>query len=241
MKMKNIGLLTCFLDNCGACLQAYALQKTINSFGCTCVIVKYVEPNGYDKRTWPRKFFAKIVKNQFFLWALSPFSASFRKRYFEKKRSIRFQKFRDKWLIFTRKSFYSYQELEKYKFDFDAFVAGSDQIWNPTFYDGNNRAYFLDFASLGIPRIAYAPSIGISAMPREYSQDFSLLLNKFTCLSAREEQGVEIISKYTSKKCSLVCDPTLLLTGEQWAAAFGIQQTKKITFFYIYLAKGHII
>lgn len=225
--MKKVGLLTCFLDNCGACLQAYALQETIDSFGCTCYIVKYVEPDGYDKRKWPRKVISETVRNPYVLKLLSFVSPAFKERYFGKIRHLRFVRFRKKMLHFTKRTFFAFQELVDYNFDFDYFVAGSDQIWNPTFYSGNNRAYFLDFVPHNTPRIAYAPSIGISAMPLEYADDFSHLINQFSYLSAREAKGVDIISKYTSKKCQLVCDPTLLLTGEQWANSFHIHPQKQ--------------
>jgi hypothetical protein len=50
-KGKTIGLLTCFLDNCGACLQAYALQSVIQSLGYDVQIIKYTEPGGYYDTT----------------------------------------------------------------------------------------------------------------------------------------------------------------------------------------------
>lgn len=39
--MKTVGLLTCYLDNFGACLQAYALQNAIEALGYKCEIVRY--------------------------------------------------------------------------------------------------------------------------------------------------------------------------------------------------------
>ena len=36
--MNKVGLTTCFLDNYGACLQAYALSNIIESLGYDCEI-----------------------------------------------------------------------------------------------------------------------------------------------------------------------------------------------------------
>ena len=52
------------------------------------------------------------------------------------------------------------KNLPKLAKQFDYFVAGSDQIWNPGFFWGNDPYFFLQFARPE-QRIAYAPSIGI--------------------------------------------------------------------------------
>jgi Polysaccharide pyruvyl transferase. len=225
--MRKVALVTCFLDNCGACLQAYALQSSIQKFGLTCEIIKYIGPDGYDHRTLPRRIISGLAKNRFTFGFLSLFSSKIKGKYYIKTKSLKFDRFRRKQLCFTKKRYFSFDELDSAVLDYDGFVAGSDQIWNPTFYNGNNRVYFLDFVKESKPRIAYAPSIGITAIPKEYEDDFRTLVNKFDYLSVREQKGVEIISKYSDRECRLVLDPTLLLTGDEWIKRFKTHNKKR--------------
>ncbi|GEM_PF-5502892 len=37
----NVGLMTCYINNYGACLQAYALQQAIVSGKHNCEIIRY--------------------------------------------------------------------------------------------------------------------------------------------------------------------------------------------------------
>jgi hypothetical protein len=41
MSFMRVGLLTAYVNNYGACLQAYALQNTISMMGYECEIVRY--------------------------------------------------------------------------------------------------------------------------------------------------------------------------------------------------------
>lgn len=97
---------------------------------------------------------------------------------------------------------------------YDFFVAGSDQIWNPIFRHGSSFD-FLAFAPRD-KRIAYAPSFGISYIPYKYKDAYTEWLNGFSYLSVREDAGAQIIESLTSKKVPVLVDPTLLLTKEEW-------------------------
>ena len=49
-----------------------------------------------------------------------------------------------------------------------------------------------------------------------YSKKISTEIEKFKCISVREEQGKKILSNLTSKKCSIVLDPSMLLSAHEW-------------------------
>ena len=51
-KKPMVGLATCFVDNYGACLQAYALQTKIEECGAKCEIIKYIETGEYRKKSF---------------------------------------------------------------------------------------------------------------------------------------------------------------------------------------------
>lgn len=227
--MKKIGLVTCFLDNYGACLQAYALQQSIEDAGFECEIVNYVEPYGYPHRNSLK---GKIKYLPFVRGVYSLMSKEYRNRYIEERK---FDKFRAHYLKIAKKRYETTQEIMGNPPIYDAYVCGSDQIWNPLFYKRNNPVYFLDFVPDGKKRIAYAPSIGISAIPVKYADDFKRLVERMHCISVRENEGKRIIEELTDKSATVVLDPTLLKDGTYWAEiASPINYNEKFIFCYIF-------
>lgn len=98
--------------------------------------------------------------------------------------------------------------------DYDAYICGSDQIWNPT-YGSTGSPYFLQFAP-EYKRIAFAPSFGISRIADELKPLYRKWLNGIPFLSVREDKGAEIIKDLTGREVPVLPDPTLCLTKEQW-------------------------
>lgn len=103
--------------------------------------------------------------------------------------------------------------------DYDCYIVGSDQTWRPKFvYDV--RYYFLSFLPFNYPakRIAYAPSFGTSEW--EYSpkltEECKGYLSKFSAVSVREDDGVELCKKYFEVQATHVLDPTMLLKREDY-------------------------
>lgn len=98
--------------------------------------------------------------------------------------------------------------------EFDYFITGSDQVWNPNFRHGSTID-FLTFAPRH-KRIAYAPSFGISKIPEEYIDRYKTWLSEMYKLSVREEAGAKIIKELTGRDAVVLVDPTLMLTKEKW-------------------------
>jgi hypothetical protein len=103
---------------------------------------------------------------------------------------------------------------------YDAFICGSDQIWNPFICKSNGQAwnepaYFLTFAPEA-KRISYAPSISVPAIPAKLRAEMTALLHEIPYLSTRERQGATLIRELTGREAQVVLDPTLLLSREQW-------------------------
>ena len=102
--------------------------------------------------------------------------------------------------------------------EYDYFIVGSDQVWNPNFwYDEkiNSIARFLRFASKE-KRIAYAASIAIPKIPKDKEQFFKDSLNEMKAISMREKAGADLVKKLTGREVPVVVDPTILLTKEEW-------------------------
>ncbi len=237
---KRVALITCFLDNFGACLQAYALQNEIENLGCECRIIAYTEPEGYNKED-----FLGLTKNKLIKAILDIAKMLIRGKssFLQNKKHKAFKSFRDRYLKFEHKNnsgevkvFSNYEQLLCLENDYDAFVCGSDQIWNPVFYGRNHPAYFLRFAG-DKKRIAYAPSIGLSEMPEQYKETFVSYVNDFDYVSVRENRGSEIIKDLCAKEAKVVLDPTLLVNKECWNSILNVKYSPpyhKYIFCYIF-------
>lgn len=102
--------------------------------------------------------------------------------------------------------------------EYDYFVVGSDQVWNPNFWPKKSNyknIRFLKFASKE-KRIAYAASIAIPEIPKDKEQFFKDSLNEMKSISMREKAGADLVKKLTGREVPVVVDPTILLTKEEW-------------------------
>ena len=93
----------------------------------------------------------------------------------------------------------------------DAYLCGSDQIWNVPARAGVDPAYFLDFAKVGCRRIAYAASFGKATVDAECRPQLSRLVKKMDRISVREQSGVEIVGSLSARHATWVPDPSLLV------------------------------
>lgn len=96
---------------------------------------------------------------------------------------------------------------------YDAFVIGSDQVWNPTFWF-NSELEYVPFAPKD-KKIAYAASFGVSEIV-EARDRTAELLGDIAHVSVREDAGARIVRDLTGRLAPVVCDPALLLTPEEW-------------------------
>ena len=97
--------------------------------------------------------------------------------------------------------------------EYDYFVTGSDQVWNPYFAD--LEKLFIKFAPRE-KRIAYAASISCPEIPSKDLQGFIDGINGMKAISVREQAGAELIEKLTGRKVEVLADPTMLVAAERW-------------------------
>lgn len=207
--MKKVGLLTCYMDNFGACLQAYALQHKINECGYSSEIIRYTPIRAVQKHSFIINLAIRL--NNFRLQLFD------RNMYYYNRRLSCFRAFRRDYLHFSKEYYNTEESLMSNPPDYDRFVVGSDQLWNPLIHGNkNNKAYFLRFEKDPVKKIAYAPSIGISQFPDELKDELAAFVSDFSFLSVREASGKKIINEISNKKCDVVIDPTLLLKKDEW-------------------------
>lgn len=116
----------------------------------------------------------------------------------------------------------------------DAFVTGSDQVWN---YGAHNfdKNYLLDFVRDKHKKFSYAASFGISKLPDDYTAEYKRLLDEFEMCSVREESGMGILAKLGIENFRLDLDPTMLLTCDEWKRQLRIEtQPQNYIFAYYF-------
>ncbi len=98
--------------------------------------------------------------------------------------------------------------------EYDYFIVGSDQVWNP-----NWRLSNIDLLSFveSKKRIAFSASFGVEEIPSEKKDEVARELKKFKVISVREDRGKEIAQELTKRDdVEVLIDPTMMLTKEQW-------------------------
>lgn len=208
----KIGILTFHrAENFGAVLQCYALQSYLESLGHKVEIIDY------RCKAIEEVYYLFDLRSLFRLNIVSAFISYFKrillwKDRLEKKRG--YVSFRDKYLHLT-KSIYKIKE----DLGYDAYITGSDQVWNTSLLHGFNRIYFLDFpTSKEAKKISYAVSSEQQAIKNLYLYKDKLcsILNQFNSISVREDNFAKELSNYTSTHIEVCVDPTFLIPKEKY-------------------------
>ncbi|AFA48114.1 polysaccharide pyruvyl transferase family protein [Acetobacterium woodii] len=212
--MKKVGIITQHrVVNYGSVLQAYALQKKVEDLGYECEVIDYYPerftPTGMVKRikTKSKKLEKSLLLRTIARVIIFP---SYIIRF---KMFFNFMKSR---INLSKKTFRSIEELENYKFDYDIYCTGSDQVWNYGWNEKIEYPYFLSFAPVNRTKISYAASFGKSSLLDCEIDETKRLLSRYNHITVRELSGVEIINALGICGSTNVLDPTLLLTGNEW-------------------------
>jgi hypothetical protein len=232
---KSVGMITIhYVDNLGGVLLAYALQETVDRFGYDCHVIDYdptIVPSvgRHLVRTISRRV-ARIPEYllnipHYFKMLIRERGAIVPSRHIHKStglRKIRFDTFRQKYIKLGERHYDSSETLDSDPPRYDAYVCGSDQIWNPYICKNpdqarNEPAYFLTFAPEA-KRISYAPSIAIPSIPEQFRAEMAQMLCGIPYLSSREKQGAVLIKELAGREAEVVLDPTLLLNCDQWSS-----------------------
>lgn len=215
----KIGIITILkVNNFGAELQAYALQRILNLLGYDAEIIDYLfykNPQHIKTvRSKPNFHFGikKILAEKvypLYMWGKTLLDP--------KDKKIRAQRFALFHQVHTKlsKTYRTIDELFSAKLDYDVYMVGSDQVWNPGIYSSLDP-YFLKFAPKGKKRLAYASSFGVSEIPSYAYTYYHDSLKAFDVIGVREANAVDLVKNLCGKKAQWVLDPTLLLTKKDW-------------------------
>jgi len=190
--------------NYGCVLQNYALQQALKKLGHTPYTIRLAD-------TVPRKESLPHLHRIF---------AKTQKKFYGQHTVL--SDFCEQHIAFTHQVELPLESDDLASGNFAAYIAGSDQIWRPSY----SQQYFLRYAmldftrSLSVRRIAYAISFGNAQWSFSRKLLFfrlRKLVSKFDVLSMREEEGVDFCRRFLRQNhVPLALDPTLLLDGDHY-------------------------
>lgn len=212
MRIKT--LTTYDVYNYGASLQAYALQTYLIQQGHDVEIIRY-QPD-YLSRKYDYRWVNPESKMS--RWAVTRFVyriAKYIQRQTTLGRKRMFDYFNHQVLKETVQEYRTFEELCQHPPQADAYICGSDQIWN-VFYDaGRDPAFYLEFVPQGAKKASYAASFSYIDIDDDNRKRIAKSLESFDAVSVREYHGLEIL-KNMGIKGTWVLDPVFLLPVKQW-------------------------
>lgn len=218
--MKKVAVVSCYFQhNYGSMLQAYATQEILNIMDIPNETInidgfKHEIKDAKMKYFRSRMFSPDVIKDK--LGFIKLYAAKKINRKLSENISVRDRRFDRFYKEHFKLSgqFSSKLELGKKSTDYSAFIVGSDQLWLPSNIAADY--YTLSYVDKSVRRIAYATSFGVSSLPEKQAEDAKKFLPQIDCLSVREKSGQDLVKSLTGLDATLVCDPTLLLTRDQW-------------------------
>jgi hypothetical protein len=206
--------------NYGAFLQTWALQQFLGKSNLILNFAPICRPYSFvgerARRILP--FFWRLLA----LWR-------FLKHHYLRRRS-----FNEINMLNLTCKYFSIRAIVKNPPQADAYIAGSDQIWNPEAGVLRKAIYFLAFGSPNTKRIAYAASMGMREWPLEFTQQVLPYLKKFDAISVREESSVPFLNSIGLENVTATCDPTILWTADFYRSHFSYTQNQCLGKVFVY-------
>lgn len=215
----KIGIITIVrVNNYGAELQAYALQRQLALMGHDSEIIDYLHYKhpSFRYTRQARPMFEIGLKNKIkerFYPVLERLERVFSRQ--SQRRQERFALFHATHTRFSSATYASIDALYASPPMYDAYVVGSDQVWNPR-SNVSLAPYFLTFAPTGKKTLSYGSSFGVDRLSPAAQPVFADLLGHIQHLSVRESQGKALVHALTGREATHVLDPTLLLGATEW-------------------------
>lgn len=205
--MASVDILTIhFGINHGSVLQCYALSNTLADMGADVQVIDYV-PARY--RMWNNvkiKFPDKSLP-----WKLAYFLASSLIRFPQK---LIFRRYLKRHIPLTNRYSDKY-ELMRCRPEADAYIVGSDQVWNSTYNGSADDSYFLPFAPEQAVKASYAASIGRDYLDERENEKFREALSSFISISVRESKARDLL-KEAGVASRIDLDPVFLFRVDRW-------------------------
>ena len=179
--------------NPGSALQAFGLQRFLESNGYDTEIIDYRPSYSTIGRNKIKGYLRKVLfyKN-------------------ERKVKQKYESFMDCEMKLSLNTYTSFDQLKQNYNDDGIFIAGSDQLWNADYDCGRDPAYYLDFTD-SEKKMSYATSIGKKHISNDEINRIVKSIAHFRTVSVREKSTSEILASELGRDVFWVCDPVFLL------------------------------
>ena len=211
-----------YKDNFGSALQTYATQYTLEKLGYDARIfeIKGVYRGIMIKKLlyYAGRLFDPVEAKYLFanLSSRSRKQASVSTDQFANDMKVRHQMYLDfnnRWYNMLPDA-KGWSELKKQASEMDAVIVGSDQLWRPSNIVG--CFYTLEFVPDKVKKIAFSTSFGVPELPSSLHKHAKKFLSRIEHISVREDSGADIVKNESGREATVVCDPTMMLTAEEW-------------------------
>lgn len=215
--MRKVAIVTQYYNskNYGGNLQAYALNRYINSLGFESEQLCYQVIIDRSQKSKLKRALNVFNPKKLCSYLLSKFKRRKKSKSLGNTLNTRHKKIEqfNRCQIDHSEKVYDESNIRKCIDNYDIFVAGSDQIWNLSYYF---PAYFLEFVPKTKIKVSYAASVTMDFLTNEQKNVFKNHLKDYSAISVREREAVSLLADCTNMSVEWVLDPTMLLTKNQW-------------------------
>lgn len=217
--MKKLGICLCYQHpNYGSLLQSYATTVELKKRGINFEIIRY------KKKKTPLLLIKSLPRLLNPVFISDTVMVIYQKKLMtmlipqlKKDNQVRNEclaKFSQERFTNLSPVFYGYENLQQGSENYYGVMVGSDQLWAPGGITSN--FYNLMFAKENVKRLSYSASFGVAQIKDNLKDKYTTFLSKMDYISVRENSGKKIVEKLTNKKATVVVDPVMLLTKDEW-------------------------
>jgi hypothetical protein len=205
----------------GAVLQAYALHRALRTLGHNPTIL-----GGREKETAPGR---RSIKQAILRWATN-----------SDRTLANYAAFREKNLPLCEPVEGTHGRLAGFRPEADAFISGSDQVWNANLFPGKtiDPAFLCSFPNSSARRISYAASMGGWAPEGNAAADLKRALEGFHAISVREPGAKALLESLLKRPIEVTLDPTLLFDDYEEISAPPRRAGESVVLFPLQATEG---
>ena len=215
--MRRVGIVSLYYKNWnyGGMLQSYAMCKAIQKL---CMVSQQISINR-SILLMPEQSVKKRLQAWLFRYAWTEELLDrirYSRRLIPDRRTKKFRQFA---LMIPHSKYIGAPELLPKTYQkYEAFIVGSDQVWNPRYFGDEllRKIFGLQFASPSKRKLSYAASMGAEQAAVGKEDIFRDILADLDFISVREKSAQQFLQPLTDKPVTVVLDPTLLLTQQEW-------------------------
>lgn len=203
--------------NYGTSLVGYALIKKLQQLGYEVEVINYIKRlTLMQKAQWVINamrcsmghVMAERFKGKKDLKSNANYAANIQKR------TEAVEAYKERKFIPLFRNYIGYEALQQGSKTYDAVIVGSDQVWTPLSLP--TKFFNLLFVDDSVRKIAYGSSFGVSSIPKFQHKATGAFLDRFYRIGVREMSGKKIVDSLSHQKASVVADPTMLLSPDEW-------------------------